>query len=947
MKHPMTRFFILLGFLVASPVFSFSQYFTTGADPASVKWIQIKTPNFRIICPEDFGRHSHYIAAAMEYLYGPVTRSLRSNPKPTPIVLHNRTVVANGITPYAPRRIEFYTTPPQDLYAQEWIDQLMIHEFRHSAQYASVDRGFTRVLSYILGQQAIPAMVGLFVPMWFVEGDATVTETALTLTGRGRVPSFEMRLRAQFLEKGIYPYDKAINGSYRDLVPDNYELGYQLVGHSRLRYGEQLWSTTMANVGNHPYYLSPMPLSLIRQIGFARRKLYSEMTQTMNEEWLRKDRANTTDSYAPLSPAPERNYTSYQMPVPLHNGEIVAERSDLNDLKRIVLFDSTGQERRLAVTPAGYLSESLSGSGDRIFWSEQSADPRWEHRSYRILRSLDLRSGKIRTLTRRTRLFAPSVSSDGNRLAAVEVQHDNTALLTILDAGTGKVLQHIAPPDGEFIRHPAWSAGDNRIVLILLGKNGNALALADPISETIRPVMPFTYSELKKPVFCNNFLVFTASFNGIDNLYALDPASGKLFRITRSRFGATDPAYCPSTQELVFADYSSDGYRIVSIPVDTTSWMPVSLPEKPDFPLADALSEQEKFIFQPDSVPDTSYSVKPYRKGLHTFNPHSWEPFYLDLNNYKITPGALLLSQNILGTSSVQAGYSWNINERTGKYLLKWTYTGLYPAFDLSADYGTRRKTIHAGTVAETGILWHEFNLALAAYLPLKWTHNRWYRGVQPKISGSLTSIDRGFYYAPGATIDRNFLTLDYSVSVYNQEKMSHRDLFPRWGQTAAIAFRNSPFNTPVHSQFAAEGRLYFPGLFRHHSISIYAGYQEARETYYAYSDRIDFPKGYTGINSTKILSLSLFYALPLFYPDWCIAPVIYVKRFRTAVFYDHALLFDWNPVKNINTAGIDLIADFHIIGYFVPMEAGLRTMYLSETGRVQFRFLFAIHISR
>ena len=71
-----------------------------------------------------------------------------------------------------------YTVPPQDIYAQDWMDQLMVHEFRHAAQYAAVDRGFTRVLSLIFGQQALPAMIGLFAPFWFIEGDATVIETA-------------------------------------------------------------------------------------------------------------------------------------------------------------------------------------------------------------------------------------------------------------------------------------------------------------------------------------------------------------------------------------------------------------------------------------------------------------------------------------------------------------------------------------------------------------------------------------------------------------------------------------------------------------------------------------------------------------------------------------------------------------------------------------------------
>jgi len=90
-------------------------------------------------------------------------------------------------------------------------------------------QGTTNVLYYMFGDQAIGAIMGIFLPFWFIEGDAVYSETIFSKSGRGRSPDFTMDLKAQVLDKKIYPYDKALYGSFRDYVPDHYTLGYELV----------------------------------------------------------------------------------------------------------------------------------------------------------------------------------------------------------------------------------------------------------------------------------------------------------------------------------------------------------------------------------------------------------------------------------------------------------------------------------------------------------------------------------------------------------------------------------------------------------------------------------------------------------------------------------------------------------------------------------------------
>ncbi len=114
-----------------------------------------------------------------------------------------------------------------------------LHEFRHVVQIDKINENLPELIKLILGQQGTALVFGVHLPWWFIEGDAVVTETALSKFGRGRFPSFLMEHQAQVVEKGVFSYDKAYFGSYRDFVPNHYKLGYYLVGGSRAIFGSE------------------------------------------------------------------------------------------------------------------------------------------------------------------------------------------------------------------------------------------------------------------------------------------------------------------------------------------------------------------------------------------------------------------------------------------------------------------------------------------------------------------------------------------------------------------------------------------------------------------------------------------------------------------------------------------------------------------------------------
>ena len=265
MRHKHTSFFlnsltigILLIFTLVTP--GKAQFVDLGQDPCSTRWRQIKTDNFQIIYPDFFEDNAQYLANIYEKLYAHAN-TLGIKPKRMSMIVRANGGVSNGNAGWAPKKSELYTAPPQDV-SDAWLEHLCIHEFRHVVQYDKVNQGFTKALYYIFGEQITMAVIGVYVPMWFLEGDATVFETSVGKSGRGRSPEFLNEMKAQITEKGIYTYYKAVLGSYKDFVPNHYALGYYMVGNSRVHYGPGIWQDALSRVGKRPYGITPFARSL-------------------------------------------------------------------------------------------------------------------------------------------------------------------------------------------------------------------------------------------------------------------------------------------------------------------------------------------------------------------------------------------------------------------------------------------------------------------------------------------------------------------------------------------------------------------------------------------------------------------------------------------------------------------------------------------------------------
>lgn len=175
------------------------QFVDYGADPMRLKWSVVRTPHYQLIYPASNDSMAIRYALFLERTYPHIGKTIGAREyRSFPVVLHPTNMQSNGMVAWAPRRMELIPTPQAKLAAQSWDKHLVLHESRHVLQMYKFSQGFFKPFSYILGEQT-SGLATFVVPKWFFEGDAVATETAMSNSGRGRQPEFNMGYRARML----------------------------------------------------------------------------------------------------------------------------------------------------------------------------------------------------------------------------------------------------------------------------------------------------------------------------------------------------------------------------------------------------------------------------------------------------------------------------------------------------------------------------------------------------------------------------------------------------------------------------------------------------------------------------------------------------------------------------------------------------------------------------
>lgn len=961
---------LIFGFSVAQVAFAQeSSVFST--NPTYLKWNQINTDHFKVLYPDGFERQAQRVANTLEHIREPEASTMGVRPRKIPIILQNQSAISNGFVALAPRRSEFFAMPTQNYNfsgTNEWMDLLAAHEYRHMVQFQRSITGFNKGLYFLFGQQALAAMAFVNAPQWFWEGDAVVTETAFTPSGRGRIPNFNLLFRTNFQEGRVFGYHKQYLRSFKHNIPDHYVLGYHLVSYLRKETGDPyVWEKIARRSWNVPFLPFRFSRSIKAETGHNVTELFDKMATDLKQKWESQTSQLQLTDYERINPRPTEAYTDYLYPQEIGVGNWVAIRSGIGDIEQLVSLN--GGAQRVAFTLGlENTSGMLSAQNQRVVWNEYRFDPRWQARTYSIIKGFDFVTDKGRDITSRTRYAAAALSPDGKLVATVETTTSYQTRLVIVDYETGAVVKTFDNEGNIFISMPRFTQDGSQIIALATTTAGRELFSFDMKSGATVSLANFEHENIGAPYPFGQYVLYSSPYSGIDNLYALDTKTGNRYKITESKYGAYHPVVSSDGNYIYYNDQSRNGMDVVRMPFKPAQWKPLAEVTVLQVTDNDHLVEQEGHPHLLDSVPSTTYSTRRYRRVSGIFNPHSWGPY---VNTDLTGLNAGFISQDVLSTTTFSAGYGYDASERTGFWNAQISYQALYPIIDFRFTSGNRSDNEgnfqFSDGVKEVSFDWQERNVELGLRIPIITTHSKYISSVQfgnaigsTQVTDFRNSINGGGRLIPPNPENPNnvlaFLEYaDNGTLVYNRFsltalrllKQSRRDINSKWGQVLNVSSYSTPyggdFSGTLHSAYAV---LYFPGLFKHHSIWGWLGYQYNDVSFtvdrYFFRNTVPTPRGTSVARFRNFYTASANYTLPLWYPDIALGPVINFQRVRGNAFIDHARGrqtlggFD----RNYTSFGGELRFDVNIMRFLPQFNFGVRYAYDVDESATNIDFL-------
>lgn len=923
-----------------------AQYYSWGSD-APMRWQQIKGKDVSVIAPdtaiEQARRTLHYIHAVQPC----VGEGFRYGPLEIPFVLHPENSESNALVMWLPKRVDFLTTPAIESYSMPWDKQLVAHEYRHAVQYNNLNRGVPRVLSWFLGQQG--SVTGLlFMPLWALEGDAVMNETAMSTYGRGLQPRFTLAYRAigrdiglSYKGKARKNIDRWFCGSYREHIPDHYELGYQINRYAYDRYGENIWDKVGHYAVRNPYLFATTRAGLKRYYNTTTNQLFAETFDALNDHW--ESIPAVDEGAEQLTSLPEKNYTSYRYPLQLNEAEVVAFKSDYARTTRIVLLDGAGGERHVA--HIGLVATRPALHDGVIYWSQYEQSKLFEERVYTRLWRLDFNSEHQRPerIAEIKNGLYPTPSERG--LAWVEYRPEGRYRLL----ENGRTICTL--PLGVELHGLAWDNATKAYYALLTDDAGMAPARLD--QEGIHPLRRAAYVTLSGLTARDGKLYYSSIASGKDEIHCFDLMTTDLeTRLTESAYGAFDGS--PSAEGLLLTTYSRRGYAVARLKepkCDTVTWS--LTPENRLNPAYKgwATINLDTVRYTPEAAAEQQrdYPAKRYSRLGHALTLHSWAPLSFDpfevIDEHEADPniGITLLSQNRLSNTEAYASYGWQRDLGSfGKLGLR--YSGLGVRLALDAMVGGSQQVYSLGYYDDEEEEYHfqplpkrkdYYSITASAVLPLLFDRGAALRQVNFGLAynysnglvadfGQIEWSDDGIANIDQIGYREGLHKLQFTASYAVQARLAYRDFLPRLGFGAQVGYALNPTNDHFSDLFSCYANLYLPGLAPHHSMQFEGAYQNSTGGYrypsgfapMGYKSSALLPRGFTtaDILSDNYMACSINYRLPLCYPEWGIPSVLFIKRIRLGAGFDGARFEYLGREQQIWSVGGEVAFDFNVL---------------------------------
>ncbi len=542
-----------------------------------------------------------------------------------------------------------------------------------------------------------------------------------------------------------------------------------MVSYLRKKTGDpSIWDKVTGRSWNVPFIPFRFSSSLKKETGLYVTDLYKEMAADLQKEWkLQQDSLKLT-SFERINPRTTETYTDYMYPQEFEDGTVTARKVGIGDIETLVVLKDASEE---TIYTQGIINESgmQSAANGRVVWNEFRFDPRWQVRNYSTVVGYDIRSGQKKVIDSRGRYASSALSPDGSKVATVETNTEYLTRLVVLDYFRGQVLKTFENPDNDFISMPRWTSDGKEIVALLTNTSGKAIVKFNYGTGAMNKLTAFSNENIGHPVPFARYVLYNSPISGIDNIYALDVKSGERFQITCSKYGSYNPAVSRDGKWIYYNEQGRNGMDVARISFDPSTWRTWTQKVQPQNSF-DFLVRQEGSPDILNNLPTKQYNTQRYHRWKGLINPYSWGA---TISTSLTSAFVGITSQDILSTTTINAGYAYDITEKTGSWTAAVSYQGWYPIIDFAVRQSDRK--VNEGDVQTvTGVIdaandttyssvtrnltfsWKEKNIETGLRLPLITTTSKYY--------GNFTIGN-----AVGLTRVSNFKTQLISRGIYRQ----------------------------------------------------------------------------------------------------------------------------------------------------------------------------------
>ena len=880
-----------------------------GGNPPSVKWKQIDSDTARIIFPAGLEKQALDVSVLVHKIADSTQKTIGDRKSKINIVLQHLSTTANGYVSLGPFRSEFLLTPPQnsfELGSLPWHKTLALHEYRHVQQYSNFRRGLSKAFYVVFGQEGQALANNLAIPDWFYEGDAVYQETLLSQQGRGRLPYFYNDYRSLWASGKNYSWMKLRNGSYTDLVPNHYQLGYMLVSYGYEKFGNEIWKRTTHDAASFTSLFYPFQKAFKRNTGQSFNEFRSEAV-----DFFKKDKAGQNDSVAAYGKQQPHFTANEEYPHWIDSSEIVYVRSDFKKIPAFYTRNvTTGTEKRIRVKSISS-DNHFSYNNGRIVYSAFEPDARWGWKNYEVIKVVNMATGAEKKITHKTRYLSPDISADGHSIVAVDTDPSGNNDIVIINAGDGKMTGRMPNSNNYVFTYPKFFT-KGKIAAAVRDIHGRmALGIFDVEKGMPDWITDFSYNAIGFPQVYKDTISFTMTEGGHDKLFIA--VHGKVFRFEPypENNSTSNYQFALYNGKYIWSSFTAAGYHLYT---GTGRFTEITSGKNEN-----NFYRLQKLQHPSDLISDTSLParlIKKYPASTGLFNFHSWRPYFSD-PEYSYS----LISQNTLNTLQTELYLTYNRNEKFKQAGAVFSYGGFYPVISAGGSFTFDRSFTDSSKVTR----WNEFTALAGLSIPLSFNNGTFFQNLN--VSGTFNT--KQVYYTGHSKqdfTDKRFNYAEWSVSAGNQQLRARQNIYPRFAQSFFARYRHIINKYTAH-QLLLNTSLYFPGLARNHSVVIQASYQH-RDTLQEYNFPNSFPisRGYSELDFPRMWKVGGNYHFPIAYPDEGFGNIVYLLRLRGNVFYDYS------EVKSVRTG---IAYPFKTVGgelYFdtkwwnqLPLSIGIR----------------------